>query len=92
MPQTKIKSGIYREKDGRADGDLIHDLLTATKALSYLKMLNNKKVRKTEFFQSREARALGNLTVALYPISVLNPILLPVEVQRLENPSVSPEC
>jgi len=39
-------------------------------------------------FQPWEARALGDLNVAHYPVSILDPILLPIEAQRLENPSV----
>jgi hypothetical protein len=52
------------------------------------KMLSTLSV----LFQSRKAGALGDLPIALYPVSILDPILLPVEVPRLENPSVSPEC
>ncbi len=36
MTQAKIKSRIYRGKDGGADGDRTHDLLTASQALSQL--------------------------------------------------------
>lgn len=43
-------------------------------------------------FQSRKAGALGDLPIALYPVTILDPILLPVDVQRLENPSIYQAC
>ncbi len=43
-------------------------------------------------FQSREARALWSLAAALYSVIGLDPILLQIEGQCLENSSIYPAC